>query len=58
MQQTDRDGRSGESPLSGGYAAEAGHYYLCNRCGQYVDRRVPEQVRHHQRLSHRALTQE
>jgi hypothetical protein len=40
---------------SGSCAAEAGHFYMCGRCGQYVDRRSPEQVRHHQRLSHKAL---
>ena len=39
----------------GGYAAEAAHFFLCGRCGQYVDRRNDGEVRHHQRLLHRPL---
>jgi Fe2+ or Zn2+ uptake regulation protein len=38
-----------------GCAAEAAHFFMCNRCGQYVDRRRAEEVRHHQRLSHKPL---
>jgi len=38
-----------------GYAAEAAWFFLCGRCGQYVDRRRADDVRHHQRLSHKAL---
>lgn len=38
-----------------GYAAEAVHFFLCGRCGQYVDRRKEREIRHHQRLSHRPL---
>lgn len=38
-----------------GYAAEAAHQFLCPRCGQYVDRREADDVRHHQRLSHKPL---
>ena len=40
---------------SEGYAAQAANFFLCGRCGQYVDRRREDEVRHHQRLSHKAL---
>ena len=40
---------------SEGYAAQAAHFFLCGRCGQYVDRRREDEVRHHQRLSHKPL---
>lgn len=44
------------SAREGGYAAEAAHFFLCGRCGQYVDRRKDGEVRHHQRLSHKPLS--
>ena len=36
---------------------ESGYFYICDECGQAVDKRSAVQIFHHEELAHRPLTE-
>ena len=36
---------------------ESGYFYICEECGQAVDKRSAVQIFHHEELAHRPLTE-
>lgn len=36
---------------------ESGYFYICEECGQAVDKRSTVQIFHHEELAHRPLTE-